>query len=86
MPKRVRCHCGGDPECRLCRGTKVYDYTPGPRGWMPFNCPTCEGRGSAERGGERKPCPTCVGAGKVDPANPPTGRGLDMLWKTLFGA
>ena len=41
MSKGLRCHCQGTPECRLCRGTGYYDYQPGPRGWLPFRCPTC---------------------------------------------
>jgi hypothetical protein len=71
MSKGLRCHCEGTPECQLCRGTGYYDYQPGPRGWIPFRCPTCEGEGRFESpAGERETCVTCLGAGTVDPAMP----------------
>ncbi len=82
MERRVRCACGGDPRCELCNGTKTYGYTPGPRGWLPFACPTCAGTGKL--GAEA--CPTCRGEGQVDPADPPVNGFLDVVWKVLFGA
>lgn len=87
MPKRVRCHCGGRSDCKLCGGTKFYDYEPGPRGWMPFKCPTCAGSGTlAEAGEPPEKCPTCRGHGTVDPADPPPHGVFDVIWKALFGA
>lgn len=86
MPK-VRCPCGRRADCRLCNGAGRYDYQPGPRGWMPFRCPTCEGKRTlAEPGAEPERCPTCRGAGTIDPADPPTRGFLDIIWKALFGA
>ena len=90
MSARVRCHCRGNPECKLCHGTKFYSYQPGPRGWLPFQCPTCGGTGAlAKAGGEREPCFTCQGAGTVDPANPPFAEGwggiIHTMWNTFFG-
>ena len=82
MPKRVRCHCKGNPECKLCQGSKFYLYEPGPRGWMPFACPTCTANGKL---GE-EPCFTCRGTGHVDPADPPAGGLLDVFWKVIMGA
>lgn len=82
MAKRIRCHCLGKPECRLCRGTKFYAYEPGPRGWMPFPCPTCDRTGKV--GAET--CFTCRGTGQVDPADPPTAGVLDVFWKMIMGA
>ena len=79
---KVRCRCHGNPACKLCHGTKFYEYRPGPRGWMPFRCPTCGGAGKLESG----PCFTCRGTGQVDPADPPTKGIFDVLWKVLFGA
>ncbi len=90
MPTQVRCHCRGNAECKLCHGRKFYEYQPGPRGWMPFTCPTCEGMRVLSKGeaGER-PCFTCNGAGSVDPANPPYAPGvwgsLRIGWKIFFG-
>lgn len=73
--------------CRLCDGTKFYAYEPGPRGWMPFRCPTCEGRGSiADSVTGREKCPTCRGTGTVDPADPPPHGIFDVIWKAMFGA
>ena len=87
MPKRIRCHCGGLPSCRLCHGTGKYDYDPGPRGYVPFRCPTCEGRRNlADEDGATFPCPTCAGQGAVDPANPPPAGMWDVLTKIFFGA
>lgn len=86
MPK-VKCHCHRRSVCRLCNGSGYYQYQPGPRGWMPFRCPTCEGKRAIddpEVGPE--PCPTCRGTGQVDPADPPTRGMLDVVWKALFGA
>jgi hypothetical protein len=90
MPRRVRCRCQGSPDCKLCSGTAFYDYEPGPRGWMPFVCPTCEGkREVTPEDGERQVCFTCGGAGNVDPANPPSAPGtpglLRNLWRIFFG-
>ena len=84
---KVRCHCGGRADCKLCRGTKFYTYEPGPRGWLPFKCPTCEGTGRlVEPGEEPEKCPTCRGHGTVDPADPPPHGIFDVIWKALFGA
>ena len=90
MPTHVRCHCRGNAACKLCHGTKFYEFQPGPRGRMPFTCPTCEGARvlSSGEAGER-PCFTCLAAGSVDPANPPFAAGwwgmLRIGWKTFFG-
>ena len=87
MAKKVGCHCAGNPNCKLCGGTKVYQYEPGPRGWMPFKCPTCAGTGSVEvPGKDREKCWTCRGQGMVDPANPPSKGMMDVIWKAIFGA
>jgi DnaJ-class molecular chaperone len=87
MPRRVKCHCGGRPSCRLCNGTGFYEYEPGPRGWMPFKCPTCDGTGQLEAPDDgREKCFTCLGQGTVDPANPPPRGIFDVIWKALFGA
>ncbi len=87
MAKRVRCPCGGNPDCKLCGGSRFYDYDPGPRGWLPFPCPTCGGVRVSETGlGAPGACLTCKGAGDVDPADPPSGGPLDVIWKALFGA
>jgi DnaJ-class molecular chaperone len=90
--KRVRCPCRGKFECKLCNGTKYYLYEVGPRGWMPFPCPTCDGKGTLppEPGEtEARPCITCHGDGSIDPANPPYAEGmpglLRKLWKIFFG-
>ena len=91
MPKRVRCTCRGNPDCKLCFGTAAYEYEPGPRGWMPFVCPTCSGARAVTVEAERSTevCFTCSGAGTVDPANPPrddSPRGLIRnLWRIFFG-
>jgi hypothetical protein len=85
--KRIRCHCGGKSFCKLCGGTGKYEYDPGPRGYMPFKCPTCDGeRTLVEDDGTRFPCPTCKAEGIVDPAHPPPAGLLDVLTKILFGA
>lgn len=87
MPKSIKCRCGGRASCKLCRGTRRYEYEPGPRGWMPFKCPTCTGAGrTADPGLEPEACPTCGGIGTVDPADPPMKGMLDVIWKALFGA
>ena len=87
MPKKIRCHCGGRSSCRLCNGAGFYLYEPGPRGYIPFRCPTCEGKGRLEEPGlEPETCPTCRGTGTVDPADPPHHGLLDVIWKALFGA
>jgi hypothetical protein len=90
MPKSIRCWCRGNPACELCHGTGFYEYEPGPRGWMPFACPTCQGTGVVKSAtGEDEPCFTCVGAGSVDPGFPPYAPGwrgaLRRGWKTFFG-
>lgn len=89
MAHRVLCRCNGNPECKLCLGGKRYDYEPGPRGWMPFPCPTCEGRKRVPTNGTLGPCFTCDGTGVVDPAKPPrdtTPRGfLRDIWRIYFG-
>jgi DnaJ-class molecular chaperone len=85
--KKIRCHCGGQPSCKLCRGAGKYDYDPGPKGYVPFRCPTCEGkRQLADDDGTQYPCPTCKGHGSVDPAHPPHGGMVDVLMKIFFGA
>lgn len=87
----VRCPCLGNPECKLCHGGKVYEYDVGPRGWMPFTCPTCGGAKTlpATDGGEPRVCVTCNGAGNIDPAFPPpantTGGFLRKCWKIFMG-
>jgi DnaJ-class molecular chaperone len=87
MPKKIRCHCGGRPSCQLCHGTGKYDYDPGPRGYVPFRCPTCDGRRQlSDEDGTVYPCPTCRGQGVVDPANPPPAGMWDVLTKIFFGA
>jgi hypothetical protein len=83
MAKKVRCWCQGDGRCQLCHGKRKYDYEPGPRGWQPFPCPTCESRGSLSDG---QACLTCDRSGKVDPANPPPAGMLDIVCKIFFGA
>lgn len=88
---RILCRCNGNPECKLCLGGKRYDYEPGPRGWMPFVCPTCEGKKElpGTNGEPATACFTCGGAGAIDPAKPPrdtTPRGfLRDLWRIYFG-
>lgn len=85
MAHQIRCHCRGNPRCELCHGAKFYDYTPGPRGWMPFACPTCGGSGRFDDGH----CFTCRQTGSVDPADPPPAEGAKGVfrtaWKILFG-
>lgn len=85
MSHQIRCHCRGNPRCELCRGAKFYDYTPGPRGWMPFPCPTCHG----SRQIDGQDCFTCRRAGAIDPANPPPDDGpkgfFRTAWQILFG-
>jgi hypothetical protein len=90
MPSQVRCHCHGNPACKLCGGSKFYPYQPGARGWMPFRCPTCEGKGVLTGGGPAPgPCFTCNRAGSVDPGYPPYAPGwwggLRAGWKIFFG-
>jgi hypothetical protein len=85
--KLIRCHCGGKSECKLCNGTGKYEYDPGPHGYVPFRCPTCEGRRNlTEEDGTVYACLTCKGAGQVDPAFPPPAGMWDVLTKILFGA
>ena len=87
MPKKIRCHCAGKASCRLCQGMGKYEYDPGPMGYIPFRCPTCEGqRNLADDDGTQYPCPTCKQQGVVDPAHPPPAGMLDVLVKILFGA
>lgn len=90
MPQRVRCRCHGNPACKLCRGEKFYAYQPGPRGWLPFRCPTCEGAGVVRNGATAEAvCCTCDRAGSVDPGYPPYAPGwlgsLRVGWKIFFG-
>lgn len=84
----VRCPCRGKLECKLCNGTKYYDYDVGPRGWMPFTCPTCEGTGKMPGEGE-KMCVTCHGGKTIDPGAPPLAEGtpglLRKIWLIFFG-
>lgn len=90
MAQQVRCPCRGRSDCELCRGTGFYGYVPGPRGWMPFTCPTCKGSRvvNIERGGPES-CFTCLGVGSVDPAKPPSAGGTRgwarNAWRFLFG-
>ena len=85
MLHRVRCYCAGRPSCRLCGGTTFYGYEPTSRGWLPFRCPTSDGRGHREEFGlDPECCPTCRGNGSVDPADPPLGL-LVVIRKCLFG-
>jgi hypothetical protein len=87
----VRCPCLGKLECKLCGGSKFYPYDVGPRGWMPFPCPTCDGTGAlpGDDGGGPRPCVTCHGDRKVDPAYPPLPPGslgvLRKIWRIFFG-
>ncbi len=89
MPYSILCPCRGNPDCKLCGGSKFYQYEPGPRGWMPFVCPTCEGKREATVEGQTQKCSTCEGAGIIDPANPPrdrTTRGfIRDVWRIFFG-
>jgi hypothetical protein len=90
LAHQVRCPCRGNPECKLCGGAKFYAYEPGPRGWMPFRCPTCGGaRTLPAEGGGTRPCVTCHGSGNIDPANPPPAEGtrgwVRNAWRFLFG-
>lgn len=89
MSKLIRCACRRDPDCKLCGGTGAYHYEPGPRGWMPFECPTCAGAREVTVEGRAERCPTCSGAGTVDPANPPrdhSTRGfLRDIWRIFMG-
>lgn len=87
---RVRCPCLGKPECKLCGGAGEYDYEVGPRGWMPFACPTCGGSGTVPVWeGTAAPCVTCGGSRNIDPAYPPPAPGtpglLRKLWKIFMG-
>ena len=87
MPKKIRCACGGQPACKLCGGAGKYDYDPGPRGYMPFKCPTCEGKKRlTDEDGASYPCITCQAQGYIDPANPPPAGMWDVLTKIFFGA
>ena len=85
MVKQLRCPCSGSPACKLCDGHGVYSYEPGPRGWMPFICPTCEGKGYLEKSGEpAQDCPTCHRARNIDPADIPVGM-IGKIRKMFFG-
>ena len=87
MARRVRCNCQGWPECKLCHGTKFYQYEPGPRGWIPFPCPTCGGKGKVRPEGKpEETCLTCRGHGVVDPAQPYVQGFWQVLRKALLGA
>ena len=87
MLKTIKCHCGGRPSCKLCSGTQNFQYEAGPRGYLPFACPTCNGKGWLEEpGADRGKCFTCRGNGTVDPADPPSHGFIDIIWKALFGA
>ncbi|MFO0825775.1 MAG: hypothetical protein U0792_22085 [Gemmataceae bacterium] len=89
----VRCPCLGHfPECKLCSGSGFYSYEVGPRGWLPFQCPSCNGTGTLPNpagSGDSRPCPTCEANGSVDPGYPPhgdnTGGLLRRIWKIFFG-
>lgn len=85
MVKQLRCPCSGNPLCKLCDGRGVYSYGPGPRGWMPFVCPTCEGKGILELAGKpAEDCPTCHGARNIDPADLPVSF-FGKIRKMFFG-
>lgn len=85
MIRRLGCPCGGKLRCKLCSGAGVYDYEVGPRGWMPFVCPTCSGTGRlVEPGQPDEECPTCHWTGTVDPANAPVTF-LGKIRKMFFG-
>jgi hypothetical protein len=87
MAHKLGCYCQGNPACKLCHGAGKYDYEPGPRGWMPFTCPTCQGkRYLSEPGQAQAPCFTCRAHGQVDPADPPSSGWADVIWKSIFGA
>jgi DnaJ-class molecular chaperone len=81
--QHIRCHCKKNALCKLCRGTGMYDYTVTTAGYIPFQCPTCEGKRNLADG---TACPTCRGQGNVDPADPPPAGWLDVMYKTLMGA
>ncbi len=88
--KSVRCPCRGKLGCKLCEGKKFYNYEVGPRGWLPFTCPTCEGKRTIPgENGESQTCFTCHGGGIIDPANPPPNESpagvLRKIWKIFFG-
>lgn len=89
---KVRCPClGRFPECKLCSGSQFYDYEVGPRGWIPFKCPSCGGTRTLPNaeGSEPRRCPTCEGNGTIDPGYPPHGDNaggfLRRMWKIFFG-
>jgi DnaJ-class molecular chaperone len=85
VAKQIPCPCKGNPICQLCQGRGVYNYQPGPRGWMPFVCPTCGGKGILEKSGESaEDCPTCHGACNIDPADIPIGI-FTKVRKIFFG-
>ena len=87
MAQKVGCHCQKNPACKLCGGAGTYAYEPGPRGWMPFTCPTCGGKRTlTEPGDPPEPCPTCRGSGQVDPADPPSTGWASVIRKAFFGA
>ena len=89
MAHSVRCPCLGNPDCKLCGGTKVYAYEPGERGWMPFLCPACAGTRELVVEGQSERCFTCRGVGSVDPALPPRDRStrgyIRDIWRIFFG-
>ncbi len=71
----------------MCSGTKAYSYELGPRGYLPFLCPTCLGKGWLDEPGiDREKCFTCRANGSVDPAAPPSNGFFDIIWKAMFGA
>ncbi len=81
---KIRCHCQKKfAGCKLCLGTGKYDYTVTSAGYIPFKCPTCEGKRKLD---DDKACPTCRGQGAVDPADPPPAGWFDIMHKTLMGA
>lgn len=86
MAKSIRCPCHGNSACKLCGGTKSYDYQPTEQGWMPFRCPTCAGATTAA---ERRACVTCHGDLTIDPATPPYDPGWKgtarAVWKVFMG-
>jgi hypothetical protein len=86
VPYSVRCRCRDNPACKLCSGTKFYQYQPGELGWHLFPCPTCR---DAKTSAERQACVTCHGSARIDPAKPPFDDGwkgkFRIGWKFLFG-
>ncbi len=85
MIHKLACPCGGKLQCLLCQGCGWYEYEPGPRGWMPFTCPTCQGNRILQHPGEpEEECPTCHRGAWIDPADSPVTF-LGKVRKMFFG-